>query len=60
MTGAKFIVPAALFAKIIASPNIKDPNVPVKQGSPATALHVASETGRADIGGLMADLENRS
>ena len=29
---------------------MKDPNVPVASGSTATALHVASEIGRADAG----------
>ena len=35
---------------ILSSSAGSSPNLPVASGSPATALHVASEIGRAEVG----------
>lgn len=35
---------------ILSSPTINSPNLPVASGNPATALHVACEIGRAEVG----------
>ncbi|OCF40792.1 oxysterol-binding protein [Kwoniella heveanensis CBS 569] len=38
-----------IIAKILQSPSIPSPNLPVNSGSTTTALHVACEIGRADV-----------
>ncbi|WVR00350.1 hypothetical protein IAU59_007493 [Kwoniella sp. CBS 9459] len=38
-----------IIAQILQSPGIPSPNLPVASGSTTTALHVASEIGRADV-----------
>ena len=35
---------------VLNHPNIPSPNMPISPGSLTTALHVASETGRVDVG----------
>ena len=44
----KYSVP--IVSQIINSPGISSPNLPVAPGSLTTALHIASENGRADVG----------
>jgi hypothetical protein len=41
---------ASVIQHILQSPLLGNPNVPVAPGSNTTALHVASEIGRADAG----------
>ncbi|KAK8853109.1 hypothetical protein IAR55_003810 [Kwoniella newhampshirensis] len=43
------IATVSTIREILASPHIPSPNLPVNSGSHATALHVASEVGRADV-----------
>jgi len=35
---------------ILSSSAVSSPNLPVASGSPATALHIASEIGRVEVG----------
>lgn len=44
----KLIRPAPVLHHILSSPGISSPNAPVIAGTTTTALHVASEIGRAD------------
>ncbi|EIW72252.1 hypothetical protein TREMEDRAFT_70659 [Tremella mesenterica DSM 1558] len=43
------VAPVSIVSDILASPYIPSPNIRLEQNSPATALHVASQIGRADV-----------